>query len=237
VVTALYWFHAFTRQDAKDYLDVLREGPVPPPVGLQTDTKKHEILLDLEHSVYAYLGRTLEAFGKAAVVLNYKAPIQGKVSPFDTGGLVNKIKPVCQWEPEAKKQYVKHLTWSFNQLPQQLKAYPGQNSGQVKEYIEGACPSQSGPHDIWDHEPPVAEIWTPENHWRAWIWEIRSSKLPTGKNLAGWACDVATFQKILAEAEEATEQEQEWYQGLMSLYVDGGVSGLVQAFQARQLAA
>lgn len=98
----LYWFHAFERGSPGEIVRVLVEGadPYPNPI---TSTSRNEAELGITPArVYAYLGRTCDAFGHRAVAIQFGA-VTGELSPFDTGGLVGHIQPVCRWSPRKPR--------------------------------------------------------------------------------------------------------------------------------------
>jgi len=234
----LLWFHAFRRRTIDEVVEVLRVGSRPPPLALVTETREHEVRLGLASSVYAYLGRTLECFGDAAVAVALEAA-NGHVSPFDTGGLVSKIKPVCDWNDDAKKKYLDDLTWETNALAALLDVYPGPTVDGVRTYLQESRPPHPGPHELWEQEEPVAAIWESNDDWRAWTWESRSEhELPTGHYVVRWSCTVPIYQKFIAFAESVTDPVlQDWLEQISAKYVEGGVSRLLRELRNHQEAA
>lgn len=233
----LLWFHAFDRKTPKDVTQVLRGGPDPHP-DPNTSTRRREIRLGIEvPCVYAYLGKTCTSFGQRALVLDLAA-LRGVVSPFDTGGLVEHIKPVCEadWNDQNRGDYISANTWPTEQLDSLLQAYPGRS---VADYLDGHCPADEGPHARLPSGELKACIWNGSgNGWRAWTWEGRSTTtLRVGESLLGWTCSVDEFADLLAALEAASldgvhsdADVLTW----MDKYTEGGVSAIVAAFRLTQ---
>jgi hypothetical protein len=235
-----YWFHAFKRDSIPDTLAVLRSGPEIHP-SPSCKTRQNEEALDIvPPCVYAYLGRTHEAFGNAAISLPISA-LNGKVTPFDSGGLVEHIQPVKDWESSARRKYLAEFTWSTDDLGALLPAYPTESHPGRRAYLNADRPPHEGPHAIWppDDASLIASIWSEPNEWRSWLWEGRSEgQLPVGDDLVAWSCSNTTYGSILALTESLTApQDVAWAERLVSKYVSGGVSALIESLRLVQEAA
>jgi len=224
---SLFWFHAFREGTIRDLVHALAVQVTVPPPEARKRTLANETILGIEPSVYAYLGRTLETFGGAAVALLMESN-QGAVSPFDTGGLVANIMPVCGWKPEKKRLYLRAHTWPSDKLAELLTLYPGAN---VASYLREDRPSWTGPHVPLRCVEPVADIWSaqPEGDWRCWTWELRCTrKLISAEHLVHWSCSVPLFQKFIDYLDnQAHPREHALLSELASKYVEGGVTRLV----------
>jgi len=65
-------------------------------------TRQNELVLGMPACAYAYLGKTVPDFGDAALAFPFD-DIAGHMSPFDTGGLVEHIKPVSECEAPIQR--------------------------------------------------------------------------------------------------------------------------------------
>lgn len=238
------WFHAFSRGNLTDTLEVLRHGPRHhPDATVRTRLNEQELGI-APPSVYAYLGRTLETFGTSALSIAADQVV-GIVSPFDSGGLVDHISPLDTWETEPRRYYLAHYSWPSDQLADRLAVYPTDQPARVAGYLRGTRPPQSGPHDLWlDNEeaaadPLVATIWADNDDCRAWLWETRVPEhLPVNDNLVRWSCSSATYGAILSYTETIQDvDEAAWVESLLERFVVGGVSALVQELRSYQEAA
>jgi hypothetical protein len=229
----LLWFHAFRRQTVVETLTVLRIGPGPNPSPTCT-AKVNEAALGISPpQVYAYLGRTTEAFGDSCLLLPLDPP-DGSISPFDSGGLVEHIKPVADWDSSARAQYLSTYSWPSREISSQLSAYPTLDDSAQNAYLHGAQPSCSGPHALWGG--PEADIWQSANDWPAWTWELRCPNLlPTGDRVRRWTCTPATYV-LLVEYIETHPDEVDALMALIDSYYEGGVSELHAAFLRGEVA-
>jgi hypothetical protein len=229
------WFHAFRRGGAKEILDVLRDGPKIHP-NPKCDTRVHETTLGIDpNCVYAYLGRTLETFGETALVLPINA-IKGKVSPFDTGGLVNKINPVKALPDSDKRVFLNAFTWPISKIPSLLSEHPTKQTRRVQRYLAGVEPPDAdGPSQLWPNSKATAAIWRSNNDWRAWTWEVRSPEQFDVSRLEEWTCSPALYAEILDHV-DALAGAANWFEDVASRYVHGGVSNLVEQWKSRQAA-
>ena len=183
--------------------------------------------------VYAYLGNAKEAFGRCALVLPQDA-LAGFVSPFDTGGLVEHIKPPCDWDDAKRREFLEQYTWPTTELPGLLEAYPGTNHSQQLAYIHGECPSASGFHDLWDGLPAAA-LWDENDEWRAWTWECRVPDiLPVGEALFRWTCPPEMYAELQSHA-RSDPANKDAYLFLLRRYVRGGVARLVETLRRHQV--
>jgi hypothetical protein len=230
------WFHAFRRGGAEEILEVLRNGPRihPDP---NCDTRVHEGVLGINpNCVYAYLGRTIEKFGHAAMVLPVNA-IKGKVSPFDTGGLVNKIVPVSAQPDATKRVFLNAYSWPSSKLSSLLPIHPTENSARVRRYLLGVePPDAAGPHALWPNAKATAAIWRSKNDWRAWTWEARSPEKFDVSRLEQWTCSPAVYSEIIDHVDALDPKSVSWFPALAARYVHGGVSNLVEQWKSRQAA-
>lgn len=227
----LLWFHAFGR------LAVLYDGLKVSP--RMTDTKQLELELGiLPHALYCYLGRTLEVFGDLALALAPSASTAGSMSPFDSGGLVEKCPPVCDWAHEKKKDFLAAYTWPMSERASLLRKYPGGEADDLRRYLDPSRrPEQQGPHSIWP-DKPEANIWELDRHWRGWTWEGRwPDELPIEGHVVGWSCAPARWADVITWFEtEASDREFASFTRLRPLFVEGGVGGLIASLHARQVA-
>lgn len=209
---------------------VLRDGPMPLDAG---STRDAERALGIPVAcVYAYLGRTLEAFGNSAIVVDDGA-VRGHMSPFDTGGLVNNIAPVSGWPEASKRQYLASYSWPTAQFDNVVALYPDGHAAGRSAYIAGSRPSVDGPHITWPGREE-ADIWASNNDWRAWTWEGRGS-ISAGAQLRHWTCPPAVLAEITKYAERTSHADGgAWFEELLARYVAGGVSRLVRNLRAEQ---
>ncbi len=232
---SLLWFRAFSRATIRDIVEVLRVGDTPHP-DPGSATRRHEVTLGIpEPCVYAYLGMTLEEFGRSAIALGLDA-FDGDVSPFDSGGLVNKIRPVCSWPDADRQAFLMQYTWSHTQLPQLLALYPGGTAPEIASYLDGAQPNLDGFHALFPGLPAAA-LWRENADRRAWVWEGRRPRvLPIGGGLVAWSCPPDQFEELLDLARDATA-DRLWLVALIRKYVRGGVTALLRELRSRQEAA
>jgi hypothetical protein len=238
------WFHAFSRDNLADTLEVLRHGPRhhPDPT-VRTRLNEQELGI-APPCVYAYLGRTLETFGTSALSLPADQ-IVGTVSPFDSGGLVEHIAPLNTWQTEPRREYLARYSWSTDGLANLLQIYPTDAPALVAAYLRGTQPAVSGPHELWpdpegaEEAPLIATIWADNEDCRVWLWETRVSEhLAINGNLLRWLCSSATYSAILRYTETIQDvNEAAWIESLLERFVVGGVSALVQDLRAYQEAA
>lgn len=232
---SLLWFHAFDRTAVEGIVDVLVSGPRP-NTDPATPTRRNEITIGIDPPcVYAYLGRTTDAFGKRAIAVRLDA-LDGNVSPFDTGGLIQHIYPVCEQTNSQKQDYLQSHTWSSLELPSLLTQYPGQA---LVDYLAGQRPGHDGPHLYLDVSGPVENIWSDtRNNWQSWTWEGRSDRcLHAGEQLVGWTCHPDEYSVLMTEVLcRYTDDEAETL-GIDKLpvkYHRGGVSELVSGLRHLQ---
>jgi hypothetical protein len=220
-----------------DTLEVLRQGPAINPSPAARTRMNEELLAIAPPCVYAYLGRTDELFGNAALSLPIEG-LTGTVSPFDTGGLVRHIVPVKDWPADHRRSFLAHYSWPTDNLQALLTAYPTTGAPQRRAYLNSDRPHAAGPHEVWPtaEEPFVASIWTEPNEWRSWLWEGRSPhQLSIQQNLVAWSCSAPTYGEILKHIEEVADAaDVGWLETLLQKYVDGGVSALVQNLRDAQ---
>lgn len=228
---SLLWFHATRRSTPSDYVRLLQLGLGPAPHA--GETKQLELHLAIApHRVYCYLGRTREAFGDFCVVLRPdQVREDGEISPFDTGGLVHKIEPVCNWEQGQQQEYLSAFTFATSTREDCLARYP---NGNLRSYLDGARPPQSGPHAFWA-EKPEAEVWVHGTDWRAWTWEGRWEDLKLVGQLFAWTCAPSLFAQILEATESASDIAEEHIDDFIRKYQPGGVGALVADLKAVQV--
>jgi hypothetical protein len=232
----LHWFHAFNRDSAGSLAEVLTQGAAPNP-SPNSGTARNELHLDIRPPrVYAYLGRTIEEFGQRAIVVARDAVQDGDLSPFDTGGLVQHISPICTWDKPTKRGFLGAYTWTYDQLDVVLSLYPAEYG---QPYLAGARPTEHGPSSIFQRGYEEATCWSDaSNTWRAWTWELRSSnKIPAGTTLVAWSCHPDEYAELQEALEQVAETDEELLEHLLSSYCDGGVSVLVAALQSSQAVA
>jgi len=163
--------------------------------------------------------------------------LDGKVSPFDTGGLVGHIVPVKDWSRDDRRSFLGRYSWPSNDLPTLLDLYPKPGGPQRRAYLNCDRPRSAGPHEVWRtaDDPFVASIWSDPNEFRSWLWEGRSpNQLGIQDNLIAWSCPNTTYGEIRKFAEDAAAADVVWFESLLQKYVDGGVSALVQSLRERQ---
>lgn len=235
--SAFVWMHAYRRDSPRQILDVLRHGPTPPSVSVPSSTRQAELDLGMPSgNVYAYLGRTRDAFGACAfaVPISCGQEATATLSPFDTGGLRKHIKPVAQWDAARQRRYLSDYSWPGAQLPTVLTDYPGENTDAIRRYLDpNQRPAQTGPAQVWAGKL-AADIWSePDASWPAWTWECRwSIQIPVGGLLA-WTCSPADYDLLLQEMEDTLpDADRRW---LMERYVRFGVSFLVKRYRDLQV--
>lgn len=231
----LLWFHAFSRKRLDDVLSALRTGPTVNPQRCRTHENEDD--LGLGRHVYAYIGRTLPDFGDVAFALPLNA-FSGQMSPFDTGGLVAHIAPVCTWQKSERRKYLNEYSWSTSTRATLLRSYPSTTQSKLNDYLDGVPPSGSGPHAFWTGKT-VAAIWknSPSDP-RPWTWEGRSpGTLSVAGGIHAWSCPPALFEEITARSEKAkSQQDMAFFDTLVDRYRRGGVSSLVTSLREEQAA-
>lgn len=228
----LLWFHAFNRKDVAGVVEVLRKGPKYHP-DRNSPTRRHEKELGIKPPrVYAYLGRTLELFGSNALVLPLDA-IDGEMSPFDSGGLVKRIKPIDTFQGAQRQKYLQDYSWATGGKTRLLNVYPSGDGTKLKRYMAGKKPSgHDGPHDLWTGKE-IAAIWKLNEDWRAWTWEARSAEPLDCSQLVKWTCAPSDYPHIV---KELASRDFARLRALVPCYVKGGVSNLVTQLRLEQVA-
>jgi hypothetical protein len=237
-MTELYWVRASRLRTATDRVRVLRDGDQPGRVVNETDTKALESELNITPiRQYFYLGRTLEAFGGFAFAVKQGACAGAEVSPFDSGGLVRKIPPVCDLQHDEKRAYLTAATWDHSHLPKLLAAYPGVSADDCRRYLDTLSkPVATGPHQIWP-QIPQATIWADNSDWRCWTWEARHPTLvPGGDSIVAWTCEPALAESVLDRIVSVViEGDETWAAHLIDTYVGGGVGYLLDHLRSVQV--
>jgi hypothetical protein len=229
----LLWFHSFNRGDPQSIADVVARGPGPNPATDST-TFANEAALGLAAHVYAYLGRTLEKFGARAIVLAQDG-LRGDISPFDTGGLIDRIRPISESGLDEKVDFLRSYTWESTRILDVLGCYPGDD---LDGYIIGKRPCVSGPHEVFPgrtlNQP---EVWAHSgNWWQAWTWEGRSrDRLDTQHCLVRWTCRPEEYADLVVAVEKTVSPVQ--FEKIVTMYFEGGVSVLMAHYLTVQLAA
>jgi hypothetical protein len=152
----LLWFHAFSRSGVADIFDVLLRGPEPPT--FRTRTKDNEDHLGIAPPrSYCYLGRTIDAFGDAALVFGSTSVPKGTMSPFDTGGLVKHIKPIDTWDQDARRKLLTTFSWPTAEMAVVLAEYP--TSALAADYLDlNKVPNPPGPHAVWPSKVEASKV-------------------------------------------------------------------------------
>ncbi|PRQ08791.1 hypothetical protein ENSA7_14230 [Enhygromyxa salina] len=235
----IVWFHAFRRNSVGAAINALRNGFAPaPPAAAAPDTGQLELELRISPArVYCYLGRTLETFGEWSIAFhNPDFKVFGEVSPFDTGGLVRKISPVCTWERERRQTFLHSYTWSESQRQELLQEHPGLDF--LSDYLDltrAWSPPHSGPHEVWN-DKPAAAIWRGNPDWRSWTWEGRFDTFKAERVVA-WSSPPSFYAQLLDwHDSEADDDEAEWFRTFFQKYISGGTGALVRELVGRQLA-
>jgi hypothetical protein len=227
----LLWFHAYRRKTVDEMITVLTRGADPTPPGLSR-TRMNEARLGLPPASYVYLGRTHEDFGSAAFALE-QHNFMGLMSPFDTGGTIENIKPLAGWADKKRASYVAKYSWSTADFEAVVGAYPAADPAFVAAYVAAERPSHAGPHAIW-LDRPKADIWLLNDDWRAWTWEGRcAGPIQTGYRILHWSCQPHVFDRIQQRIEDAST-DFDLLVSLTSRYVPGGVSALIDKMRAYQ---
>jgi len=225
----LFWFRAFPLTEPEAIVAVLRRGDQPHSDPAKT-TRRNEVLLGIQPPrVYYYLGRTLEEFGAAVVVFD-QSSLEGELSPFDTGGLLDYHQPVCSWEDSARRAFLADFSWSSERLAELLAVYPGQTHDAIARYLAADRPVYGGPADIWPCQSQLGTIWRDASDWRAWTWECRVVPPTSGQGgLRYWSCSATQFQAIMAYAYTLTDEDDiREMEALLNKFVRGGTSVLVK---------
>lgn len=222
------WFHAFNRPSLDAIISVLQDGIRPPPPDIRSGASQLEVGLGLTPKVYCYINRTLEVFGDNGLAIAMTAPDNGKMSPFDTGGLCDHIEPICNWSEQKRQDFLSKYSWNTNSWEQLLNAYPGNSDKAIIDYNRSERPTFVGPYQVW-LDKPAADIWGSNEDCRAWTWEGRWEKVVFDVDeLVAWTCSASRFQAIFERAENAESDElAAWYAKLFEKYVVGGVSEMV----------
>lgn len=219
-----------------DVLEVLRTGP-----GFKPDpkcrTRRNEEALGLEPHAYAYIGRTVPSFGMVAFALPLDG-LDGVMSPFDTGGLVEHTPPVSDWSEEERRKFLAAYTWATRNRKAPLEKYPTAARAKILAYLDGRKPPHEGPHLLWPTKA-VATIWrTDAAGWPAWTWEGRCpKKMKLTREVHAWSCTAPLYERICEHAETVTDRkEQRFLDDLLVKYVRGGVSQMVVNLREEQAA-
>lgn len=231
----LHWFTAYSRKTIEEYVAVLSIGPAPPPENVGKARQLELFLRIAPPRVYFYLGRTKEEFGEFAIILENRDLPDADVSPFDTGGLVRKIRPVCDWGASEKQAFLASYTWCLHEAHEAFALYPGTTEQGLRRYLACDAPEfGTGPHAIWTNRPP-ADIWASNKDWRCWTWEARwTQRVPVGDRLVAWTCEPAHWPRILEAVEAMPDDAARQWDGLLRRFVPGGVGALVAHFAERQ---
>jgi hypothetical protein len=238
-LSRLLWMRATNRSTAMDRIQVLLDADAPPPDSINTDTKQLEFKLAIAPArVYLYLGRTLDAFGSFGFAVEFPST-GGDVSPFDTGGLVNKIHPVCTWTSDQKQAYLTSATWPASAFMVAGGSYPGHGQADVSRYLDVAQkPTLAGPHDVWPTRIGAAPIWRDNTDWRCWTWEARFFEaIETGLNIVAWTCAPAIHQEMqdaLCQVAEAASCDVATIDHIAQSYIEGGIGFMVRELRKRQ---
>ena len=229
----LLWFHTFRGNAVADLMPVLQQGITPNTTASPGQTQTNERVLGLNRSVYAYLGRGSTDFGQNGFTVPVNSvPNNGHVSPFDTGGLVKHIHPVCNWPQGKKREFLKDYSWPIKDVGRRLQEYPSRDG--LATYLTGQRPKSAGPHKIWTGTQ--GDIWqTNANTWQAWTWEFRTTVcLNAGIHVKFWTCPPHVFAE-LCQLAEGDPSKQQWYAFLAERYVPGGVSQMVRLLRDKQV--
>lgn len=227
-VAVVLWFRAFNRGSASEVYGVLRLGDSPHP-DPNSPTRLNETALGIDPPcVYAYLGFTLEDFGRCAVALQFER-FEGFVSPFDTGGLVSHIAPLNSWAVGERRAFLAEYSWEHSELPRLLQAFPGTSVG---GYLDGVRPLGDGFHVVC---PGIREVpvWRDNTDRRAWTWEgRRPTGLPFGDAIVAWTCPPDQYSSILTDP--SYRGDPAFLAQLARRYVRGGVTALVRSLRTNQ---
>jgi len=234
------WFRAFNREGAEALLEVLCHGDTPNPNPECTTRKNEEVLGIAPPHVYAYLGKTLPSFGRFAISLHSSSPTDlapsGQVSPFDTGGLVEHLRPIRDWDATAKRKYLEQHSWDHEGVSPLLDAWPGHTNSSVAAYLDGDRPTESGPHEALASvvaELPDVQLWVNNGDWRAWIWELRvPDRLPTD-TLAYWTCPPDVFPDVVRLGERRPSLKPRIVE-MIPRYIPGGLGQLIASLRDKQ---
>lgn len=228
----LLWLRGFNRESVEQLMGVLLRGDEPNPDDT-CRTQVNERRLQIKPArVYAYLGQTLEEFGRCAFAVPFEA-LAGDASPFDTGGLIAHLKPVCEWSDDSRRaEFLRTHTWPTAGLGDLLDTFPGE---QISAYLTGKQPSGGGICERLsdDCQEPVA-LWRDNQDWRAWIWEARvPGQLSTGEELVAWTCPPDMFEALVSLA-PTIKQGRASLLTLIKKYHRGGVSALIEHLRVIQ---
>lgn len=235
----LLWFHAFRRPSVGEVIDVLRRGPRHNP-DPDCTTRRNEAALGIPASSYAYLGKTVPDFGDVGFAFPFD-DITGEMSPFDTGGLVEHIKPVSDRKVVEKRAFLDAYSFNTRFRKRLIADYPGASRNATLAYLRGERPNaHNGPHRVWPRaavtDPGVAAIWNGGNSWQAWTWEARAPRRLPVNSVHRWSCSAVLFEKIRDYAETSAKQSDiTFLESLIGTYVRGGVSRLVADLRMDQL--
>ncbi len=235
------WFRAFNRTEAEQLFDVLSKGDTPNPNSDCTTQQNERTLGISPPHVYAYLGKTLPSFGKFGISLEMAGLVtsvpEGQLSPFDTGGLVEHIHPICEWDEEERREYLGQHSWDHRALETLLDTWPGNDPAEQAAYLDGDRPKMRGPHEALadiSGDLPEVELWVENGSWRAWVWELRvPARLPVD-TLAFWTCPPDVFPAFLRLGDHKPAIQPQILE-LVARYVPGGLGQLIAKLRDKQV--
>ncbi len=227
----LYWFHSFRRQTPSEIIDDLRNGANWNPSPTCT-TAGNEKKLGIARHTYAYLGRAHTNFGGTTFCLPINAfDRDADLSPFDTGGLVHFIKPLCgENQEQHRRDYLQSFSFPGSQRGARLRQYPEN----VVTYLdESEKPAHSGPHEVLGGGP-TDPIWRDNSDWRAWTWEGRMGRRLDTANIRYWTCAPDLYPLLRRTASTLDREGKFWFIGFHKMYIHGGLTALLRRLRGEQ---
>ncbi len=226
----LYWFHSFKRQTPSEILDDLQKGATWNP-STQCTTATNENDLGISRHTYAYLGRGHTNFGGTTFCLPIDAfDRDGDLSPFDSGGLVHFIQPLCGGARDQRRDYLQSFSFPGSQRRARLEQYPAD----VVAYLdESTKPAQSGPHEVLGGGPNDP-IWRDNSDWRAWTWEGRMGRRLETTHIRHWTCAPDLYPLLRRAASTLDRQGKTWFLRFDKMYIHGGLTALVRRLRNEQ---
>ncbi len=149
-------------------------------------------------SVYFYAGRVCPTYGGAALAFPPESE-RGRThsaAPFDTGGVV-KSDPTKAFALGLNPADLPSRVRYCQQSTAQASAPPGWRS-RFAEWLAVYYP-QAGPEGYWSQRPEVADpegLYTRNDDWRAWAWEVRFTVGPRVLEAEMWTANPATVSSL-----------------------------------------
>jgi hypothetical protein len=153
-------------------------------------TRETEAKMDLPPSVYFYAGRANPRYGEAALAFDpqVELDVERTATPFDSGGVAREdgrgftlTLPEGVSRAEFARACVVGVAWR-SEFANWLAAY-----------------FPSGLEGYWDRPPERSDpegLYTAENEWPAWTWEVQFNRGPETMSATAWAATDSHLREI-----------------------------------------